>query len=370
MCLILAVKPNAPRQTLEQFQSIYAINGDGLGIAYSHNGNLVINKSFEKDIEKFYNYYTNIPPECPILIHFRKCSSGKLIPDNLHPFIVNENLCFAFNGTITKLDFKTDFSDTYVLNTGFVSKIIENDPEAYKSYWFKELFESYIGSSKMVFLNNLGEFKILNEGLGYWNDNEKKEVWYSNNLWSKKSKESLVLYPTRGKIKTYNLKKPHHKSHYNHTTNELVNHRASQVSLLGDLDSIKKKYCFSGDPYLRELSLNQLLWAYTRYHKGVKKLVKRYILRELEYISDDTRYNARIKLDHDTQAQSIELFSEWDQSVDYNPDNEKLNSKQETIIDIPVEKIKTIPLLLPPPAGPLSASIGEILNQQSKNKNN
>jgi len=351
MCLIIVNKPNSQRETFETFESIYKINNDGLGIAYMQDNQLFIRKDFDKDLKAFHEFYSLIPAGCPILVHFRKCSSGHIIPENLHPFSINDNVCFAFNGTISDLDFKGEHSDTYVFNNIILRKILAGDIEAYTTWWFKKLIERYINSSKMVILDNKGEFYIFNESLGHWN--EEKTVWHSNKIWMPAPlKQKTAYLPSQSFSRTKKTFK------YQGPIQEVVAHRMSEMSLLGDLDSIKKKYVLWDDPYSRELSISQLVWLYKKHHKGIKKLIRKYIIRELETVPDQIRLTARLKYSHDLENEKLEYVEVFDHEItqkelDLNPEKLKLDNDGQ-------------PLLLLPPSNPnvLNTSIGEILAEQ------
>src|SRR5262249_12211705 len=154
---IVAILPNSPRLPKENFVAMAELNDDGIGAAYNLDGKLIVKRGFAGGVDEFYDFYQQIPVTSHILIHFRKCSVGKVTDENLHPFIVNENLCFAFNGTIATLKLDEEKSDTFFLNDLIIKKLLRLDVKLYETWPFKMLLNNYIGSSKMVFLDNAGK---------------------------------------------------------------------------------------------------------------------------------------------------------------------------------------------------------------------
>lgn len=286
MCLIISLLPNTPHLDKEALLAAYELNNDGIGVAYSssENNQLIVKRGFES-FDDFYDYYLNISPLSSILIHFRKCSSGNVIPENLHPFIVNENLCFVFNGTIADLNWGEEKSDTFLLNELYIKKFAA----FYKDLSFKNLIEKFIGFSKMVILDNEGKFIYFNESKGTWNSN--KTIWYSNMLWEAKLKSK--------KKKAY-VYTPSVTRHLHAGVN-------GYLPNLGNSDILKKKYCLIGDPYYKELSLDDLNNLHEKNHCGVKKLIRKRIIRPLDEISDTIKLEGQLKAMHDQKNNSDEI---------------------------------------------------------------
>ena len=157
----------------------YDANPDGAGFMYAEDKQLVVNKGYFT----FKEFYKEYKPhgDKQVLIHFRIKTHGPINKDNCHPFLVNSGLGFIHNGIISGYGSSIK-SDTIEFNEAILQKIVSkhgnnslfDDPMV-------ELIENVIGYSKLVFLDRHGNYTIMNEKKGNWNDG----VWYSNTSWKK-----------------------------------------------------------------------------------------------------------------------------------------------------------------------------------------
>ena len=184
MCIaILNTKGTISKEIL---QNCWNNNKDGAGIIYTTlNNELKIFKEMT-NFDKFYNEYKKVRKqnkESNFVIHFRIATSGKIDLNNCHPFKVNKNLAFVHNGMIDIEPMNSNVSDTYTFNEAIIKNLGNN-------FLYNEaiirLIESYIGYSKLIFLNSFNEATIINEDLGHWNGNN----WYSNNSYEDKKTKS------------------------------------------------------------------------------------------------------------------------------------------------------------------------------------
>jgi len=271
MCLIIVSKSNSPKVSEEILKTSYDLNQDGIGVSYSLNNELFTKKDFIGFID-FYQYYLNIPNESSILVHFRKSSAGGKIPDNIHPFLLenNENnnkTVWCLNGTVADHVVKdSDKSDCYLMNEIIISPIYALDNFFYEKDYFKALLKSHVKAAKMVFFNNSGEFTILNEILGEWvND---KTTWFSNTLFKAEIE----------RIKK--LKNPVVIAKYSN------NNYCSPIKS-GTPFNPKKKYYLRSDKLFQELSLDEIHCLQKLHHKGVRKLLKKGIIGKLNSIPQE-----------------------------------------------------------------------------------
>jgi len=280
MCLIIAQYPNSPRQTRRIFEAANDVNKDGIGIAYAIDNILTVKKGFDS-LDDFIEYYDNISVEASILVHFRAKSAGVVSEENLHPFVVNDDLCFAFNGTISELNFKdSEKSDTFILNQIIIQPLCRYNKSIYKDPAFRRLLSYYVNLSKMVFLNNEGEFLFINELRGEWDNKENPQVWYSNKIWETKllNKEK---YEAGRVMKLRNVNEPRQyylpaPSHNNH-----------------NFEDAKKKFYRVGDKYYQPLSADDLhIISRNNGGIGTGKMKKRHLIARLEAISEETRLKA------------------------------------------------------------------------------
>lgn len=174
MCIAI-YKPEdkiIPKKTLIE---CYNSNPDGAGFMYAENKKLHIEKGFFS-FNSFYNAY-KIHAHKKAVLHFRIKTHGKIDTTNCHPFSVNNSIGFVHNGVISGFG-DSNHSDTIGFNHGVLQPLVNKwgnlalfqDP-------LKDLIESRIGYSKLIFLDRHGNHNIFNESKGVWDDG----VWYSNN---------------------------------------------------------------------------------------------------------------------------------------------------------------------------------------------
>ena len=85
---------------------------------------------------------------------------------------MSEKLAFAHNGVLSVEDHKKK-SDTRVFNETILKKL----PDGFlNNSGAVNLLEGFIGSDKLVFIENNGKSVILNESAGHWDGG----IWYSN----------------------------------------------------------------------------------------------------------------------------------------------------------------------------------------------
>lgn len=180
MCIAI-LSPQDVVVPYDHLQESFDSNPDGAGFMYAENDQLIIEKGF-MDFDSFYQAYAP-HQEKACAIHFRIKTHGKVNPDNTHPFQVGKHMGVIHNGIINNVDTRDapEMSDTYHFNEKFLAPIYRKDSRfAYKEH-FKDLIKSYIGYSKLVFLNNKGHYSIVNESAGHWDNG----VWYSNKSYVK-----------------------------------------------------------------------------------------------------------------------------------------------------------------------------------------
>jgi glutamine amidotransferase len=162
----------------EYIQNSWDNNYHGAGFAYSDGTRIVVHKQ-DKDVDSFYNKYKKARKKYPnskFLIHFRISTHGTISIDNLHPFVINDNVAFIHNGMVD-LDGHTHAdkrSDTRYL----CEEILANLPDGWMhSVGIHKFLENIAGWSKFVMLDVNDEYVIINEDEGHWFEDN----WYSNN---------------------------------------------------------------------------------------------------------------------------------------------------------------------------------------------
>ena len=176
MCIVI-VKTEKTDIPKEQLKESFDNNQDGSGYLFAMNGNLTIKKGFfvfndfydnySRDMEKFNNPVS--------IIHFRITTHGITNKTNCHPFLINDGVGFAHNGMIDFVDDHKKKSDTLM----FKNEILSILPDGFIfNNSIMKLIEESIGTSKLAFLDNNGNYRIANEDLGHWNKDN--TIWYSN----------------------------------------------------------------------------------------------------------------------------------------------------------------------------------------------
>lgn len=176
MCII-AMKPEGIILSEGKLRHMWTNNPDGAGFMYAEDGKLHIVKGM-MTFASFMSAYNEVGPKRKMVLHFRIRTHGAIKPEMTHPFWINSELGMVHNGTIVKVANETTAlrSDTAV----FAQKLANeySDPlTAIQNPFHKAMIESFIGYSKLVFMDSTGETYIFNESMGNW----EKGVWFSNN---------------------------------------------------------------------------------------------------------------------------------------------------------------------------------------------
>ena len=174
MCII-AIQPKGELISEQTLKNCWENNNDGAGIMYAENGKILVHKELTS-FKKFMKFKRNLDSfDINIVFHFRISTSGKVDSNNIHPFKVNNDLYFCHNG-ILNISVPNDsvINDTQIYNNG----ILKNLPKGFQhNAGIMNLIRFSIGEkNKFVFLDSKGEFYIINEDAGIWDN----EIWYSN----------------------------------------------------------------------------------------------------------------------------------------------------------------------------------------------
>jgi glutamine amidotransferase len=182
MCVI-AVNKSKSLLSEETLNNCWNNNPDGAGIMYAIDNKLYVYKTMKKHkLIKKYKEIREKYPDIDIVLHFRLATHGSVNIDNVHPVVINKDIAFVHNGIISEvmhtsfaLEYK-DYSDTRIFG-----KMIEGIADKiFVDKGLQELLESYIGHSKIVFMNNYGEILTLNKSYGVY---DREGNWFSNNTY-------------------------------------------------------------------------------------------------------------------------------------------------------------------------------------------
>ena len=182
MCVI-AIQPRGIQISKEHLENCWDNNNHGAGIMYAVNGKVIVKKEM-KSFDAFYSHIVEASAhDTSVVIHFRIATSGGINDYNCHPFKVHKNLYFCHNG-ILDIDVPKESkeNDTQIFNNGLMKPLPYN---FYKNNAIMNVLEFTIGSgNKFVFLDDAGDFFILNEKAGEWSEDG---AWFSNTSYKRSS---------------------------------------------------------------------------------------------------------------------------------------------------------------------------------------
>jgi len=175
MCVI-AIQPKGNIISKQELKNCWDRNGHGGGLMYANNKKIIVKKEMES-FEKFYKQITEASQyDSAVVIHFRIATSGGINEYNCHPFKIHKNLYFCHNG-ILDIDVPkgSKENDTQIFNNNLMKPLPYN---FYKNQAIMNLIEQAIGSgNKFAFLDDNGDYFILNEEAGEWSEDG---AWFSN----------------------------------------------------------------------------------------------------------------------------------------------------------------------------------------------
>jgi predicted glutamine amidotransferase len=173
MCLAIFKRAEAVIPA-ESLRNGWIGNPDGGGFAYAHKGKIrIVNGLMTlKEFNKAYSEAAKKHPAAPFLVHFRIRSMGDKNEANTHPFLLN-NAALIHNGTIdgTGAVYQTGDSDTKLFVAKYKDILTVANIKKYRSD-----FDAALNYNKVAVLDGNGEFAIINENIGNWQNG----VWYSN----------------------------------------------------------------------------------------------------------------------------------------------------------------------------------------------
>lgn len=189
MCLLVIQNKTAPMLSDDWLRDFYSSNPDGIGVMYSQNNQLIIEKTLPKSANDFIKFYKDHVFGRDCAFHLRMKTHGNIDLENCHPYeVLNQrehgiDLWLMHNG-ILHTDNKKDAtkSDTWHYIRDYLIPILQNNPEFAFHDSFVELISEHIGTgNKFVLMDNRGRMSVINKDSGvYW-----AGLWLSNTYaWS------------------------------------------------------------------------------------------------------------------------------------------------------------------------------------------
>jgi len=198
MCII-AVQTKGNFISKKTLRNCWDNNGDGAGIMYVDNGKIVVKKELY-NFDKFMQYKRDADKVGGnIVLHFRISTSAGINLANIHPFKVNSEVHFCHNGILDiEVPFDSQINDTQIFN----NNILRNLPKGFQyNHAIMQLIELSIGDrNKFVMLDVLGNYFIINENAGKWDNGN----WFSNTSYSYSYSNTITSnYYAKGKYTKY-----------------------------------------------------------------------------------------------------------------------------------------------------------------------
>jgi hypothetical protein len=147
-------------------------NKDGAGVMTVRDGTIVVEKvlgSSEDEVRELFTKYQGQD----IAFHLRHQSVGKINLEMAHPYLVTSrslghprDIYMMHNGTIRDIQVQGDWSDSRNLAEFFLRPLLADHPDLIDSLPFTRFLSGLIGKNKLIFLNDLGKFTVINSGLG------------------------------------------------------------------------------------------------------------------------------------------------------------------------------------------------------------
>ena len=175
MCVI-AIQPRGVQISRDYLENCWENNNHGAGLMYANNGKIIVKKEM-KSFDKFMEYVAEASKhDSSVVIHFRIATSGGINDYNCHPFKVHKNLYFCHNGILDiKVPHGSKENDTQIFNNSLMKPLPYN---FYKNNAIMNVLQYTIGDyNKFVFLDDAGDYYILNENAGEWSE---EGAWFSN----------------------------------------------------------------------------------------------------------------------------------------------------------------------------------------------
>lgn len=159
-------------------------NRDGAGVMFVEDGRVKIDKCMAVTEQEAIDLYERHAHRDIIAMHLRNQSIGPRTPENVHPYWVTNkdwghkrDIALMHNGTIPGLQVDTSLSDSANLAAYHLRPLLAKTPSLFTSDEFWHMISAFIGNSKLVLMNDLGQVRIVNPGLGRVLDNG---IWVSS----------------------------------------------------------------------------------------------------------------------------------------------------------------------------------------------
>jgi hypothetical protein len=195
MCLLVTQTKTSPVLSNDWLIDFHSSNADGVGVMYSNDGEIIIQKILPKTAQDFIEFYhANIKGK-NCAFHLRMKTHGDIDLENCHPYeVLNRaehgmDLWLMHNGILsTGNQADVTKSDTWHYISDFLRPMLIENPEFAFHPSFGDIVGAHIGSSnKFVLMDHQGRIATINQKSGvFW-----AGLWLSNTYaWSASSSAS------------------------------------------------------------------------------------------------------------------------------------------------------------------------------------
>lgn len=186
MCFIFR-KPADQKFPFDLMEAAHERNPDGFGVMFHEDGiaqeRIILPDNFGQVKKLYLQHHRN-----PIAAHFRMRTVGDIDETQCHPYkILNKdedgiNMFMMHNGTLHVKDIETGYqakdSDSQQLVDKYLKPTLKSNPALIHLEPFQTMLSNLIGSSnRLVFLDDTGEFVIINQHTGH---DLEEGIWISN----------------------------------------------------------------------------------------------------------------------------------------------------------------------------------------------
>lgn len=243
MCLLVNQSKFSPPLSDAWLSDFYSYNEDGVGVMYSENGILIIEKALPKDADSFIKFYRKHILGRDCAFHLRMKTHGSIDLENCHPYEVlnrrehGADLWLMHNGILaTGNSADVTKSDTWHYIRDIIRPMLENNALFYKHPAFAEIVGTHIGKSNKFVLMDQDGFRVtINESEGvYWGG-----LWLSNEYaWSASASASDSPFDDPEKALNQVSEKPIKRTYYPQSYSAPVYYDGEAYSERGFFDTI------------------------------------------------------------------------------------------------------------------------------------
>lgn len=184
MCVIISKEYGKSLPSKDFLYQCFKKNPDGSGFMYEYNHEVYIEKGFMK-FDVLYNRLKELDSQInlknhPLVMHFRISTSGKIDPQNCHPYPITrdydimretylktKDIAFCHNGIISNYRPKDKIhNDTQTFGVNVLSVFKEHYPNFYKDSKVLKML-NLLAQSKLCFLDYQGKITYVGQFFDY-----------------------------------------------------------------------------------------------------------------------------------------------------------------------------------------------------------